>query len=307
MIKETLPSITAFQLTMLLGILTWAAGSIAAAKLWLKREKWQHALCIFLFLFAMMRITATWMADIQTLLFPVDGPLLLQMSASSTMRLYGPIFLLPLIMFLVFYPLGLRVTERLDVYTLPFFVMVCASKIACHAAGCCYGIPYAWGIERSVSPFSGLHFPGRSVTVFPVQLFEAGTIALLVICMFFYRNSKRFKRGTLYPLTALFYAITRFGWEFFRNYDATEQNQTNLLLGLNFWQLVSVAAIVLSIVWLILVPKQMRRVEVEEQRGPEVSVFQWRLYRERWKLGFRNPGVAVFGVEGAEATKDEQG
>ena len=288
--KKMPPSITAFQLTMFLGMLSWGMSSIIAAKLWLKREKWQHALCIFFFLFAATWLTAAWMADIHLRLFPV-------LLASSNMRLYGPIFLLPLIMLLVFYSLGLRVTERLDTYTLPFYVMVCASKTACHVAGCCYGIPYAWGIERSVSPLSGFHFLSRSITVFPVQLFEAGTIALLVIVMFFYRNGKHFKRGTLYPLTTLLYAITRFGWEFFRDYGVTEQKQTNLLLGLNFWQLVSVAAIVLSIAWLMFVPKQVRRVEVEEQRGPEVSVFQWKLYRERWKRGFRNPGVAAFKVE----------
>ena len=295
--KDVISSITAFQLTMLLGILTWAASSIIAAKLWLKREKWQHALCIFFFLFAVMRLTATWMADLHLRLFPV-------LLASSNMRLYGPIFLLPLIMLLFFYPLGLRVTERLDTYTLPFYVMVCASKIACHVAGCCHGIPYAWGIERTILPFTGFPFPGGSITVFPVQLFEAGTVALLAILMFVYRSSKRFKRGTLYPLTTLLYAITRFIWEFFRDYGGAEQNQTNLLLGLNFWQLVSIAAIVLSIVWLILVPKQMRRVEAEEQRGPEVSVFQWKLYRERWKRGFRRPGVAGFARE--EVTEDKK-
>jgi len=295
--KEMLSSISAYQITMFLGVLSWGISSILAAKLWLKREKWQHALCIFFFLFAATRLTAAWMADLHLRLFPV-------VLASSNMRLYGPIFLLPPIMLLVFYPLGLRVTERLDTYTLPFFVMVCASKIACHVAGCCHGIPYAWGIERSASPLSGLHFLSKNVTVFPVQLFEAGTVALLVILLFFYRNSKHFKRGTLYPLTTLLHAITRFGWEFFRDYGITEQKQTNLLLGLNFWQLVSVAAIMLSIVWLILVPKQMRRVEAEEQRGPEVSVFQWKLYRERWKRGFRKPRVAGFVDKSKEAAED---
>ena len=293
MFKEQLSSISAYQIAMFLGVLSWGMSSIIAAKLWLKREKWQHALCIFFFLFAVMRLTATWMADLHLRLFPV-------LLVSSNMRLYGPIFLLPLFMLVVFYPLGLRVTERLDAYTLPFYVMVCASKIACHAAGCCYGIPYAWGVEHSASPLAGVLFPGRSITVFPVQFFEAGTVALLVILMSVYRSSKQFKRGTVYPLTTLLYAITRFGWEFFRDYGIAEQKQTNLLLGLNFWQLVSVAAIVLSIVWLILLPKQMRRVEAEEQRGPEISIFSGRPYWKRWKQGFRNPGVAAFKAESTD-------
>jgi prolipoprotein diacylglyceryltransferase len=263
--------------TLLAGVLLWGICCVIAGRLWLKRDKWQKILYIFAFMFALMWISARWMAKIESLLFPSG-------SGISNMRLYGPIFLMPAIMYPVFYLLGLRVTERLDALTVPFYVMVCVAKLACHFGACCYGIPSEWGIEN----------PFVNRTVFPVQIFESASIGLLVILMFLYRNSKFFKRGTLYPLTTLIYALTRFFWEYFREYNGTQANQTDLMWGLNLWQVVSVLAIVLSLIWLILLPKQMRLVIAEEQRGPEVSIFKWDLYKKRWKLGFHRPGTAAF-------------
>ena len=120
------------------------------------------------------------------------------------------------------------------------FLILLFGKLRCAWVGCCLGFPCSWGIQ---SPF-------LKTTVFPVQLFEAASTLLILVVCYFIKESSFFRRGMAYPLTAAFYCVSRFCWEFARYYLPEERN---FWLGLTFWQwacIIVFVCSVLSIFWL---------------------------------------------------------
>lgn len=75
-------------------------------------------------------------------------------------------------------------------------------RVGCFLAGCCYGIPCAWGV---------LHPDG--VSRFPVQLLEAFLLVLIALALL--KNAKSGRMSTL-RLYVLLYAPVRFFLEFLR-------------------------------------------------------------------------------------------
>ncbi len=109
-------------------------------------------------------------------------------------------------------------------------------RIGCFLAGCCYGVQcdLPWGIH--------LHGAFRH----PVQLYEA--IILIIFGIFLYKKinkTLRPKQVVLYYF--VFYALIRFVLEFFRG-----DKIRGLYFGLSTSQLVSIAVIILAIIF---VPK----------------------------------------------------
>lgn len=97
------------------------------------------------------------------------------------------------------------------IFLVPFLHMIW--KIGCFMAGCCYGIRYE-------GPFA-VQFPEESyglsgVSLFPVQLLEAGLLGVLSI-IFYYKGKKMELRNPIKSYVFA-YGCIRFVVEFFRNH-----------------------------------------------------------------------------------------
>ena len=108
-----------------------------------------------------------------------------------------------------------RVSDTLNLLTMPFCLIHAFGRMGCFWAGCCFGKPS--------DSWLGIRFPenslpctqsGQCVPVYPTQLFESGFVFLLFF-LFLYSNLKavRENRWLIY-LTA--YAVFRFCIEYLR-------------------------------------------------------------------------------------------
>lgn len=122
--------------------------------------------------------------------------------------------------FVVGFPLGFLLMSR---WKMPAFAMWDAmatafpiahgiSRLGCYAAGCCYGAPTGTDF--------GVQFPAGSLAphgmnLYPVQLYEAGTLfAIGLMCNLFYRH-RRFD-GQVMLLYLFLYAVARAVLEVYR-------------------------------------------------------------------------------------------
>lgn len=116
----------------------------------------------------------------------------------ATLFLIGP-FWLTLSLILMINPL-----KQIDIATLlaPFYLFF--TKIACFCQGCCWGIPWKYGLYNH-------HYdhPGNQV---PVQLIEMFFVLVIFIFLLFY--IKKSKPGKALPMYLILYSGTRFFYEF---------------------------------------------------------------------------------------------
>ena len=122
------------------------------------------------------------------------------------------------------------------------FIVLACIKFGCFFSGCCFGIECDWGV------FS----PKIYTTVFPIQIFEFATICLILIAMYFIKQTKFYRRGMAGPLTVALYVFARFCWEFLRYY---EPEMRHFFLGLSLWQIFCVIFFVVVVVWIIVLYK----------------------------------------------------
>lgn len=102
-------------------------------------------------------------------------------------------------------------------------------RLGCFFAGCCYGVPSAFGFE-----FNASELAPHGVKLLPVQLIEAGcNLALFALLLVLSRFCRR--RGVLTGTYLAAYAVMRFVLEFFR-YDA----ERGVFWGLSTSQWISV-------------------------------------------------------------------
>lgn len=117
---------------------------------------------------------------------------------------FGTLFFHPLIMLALFAILGVDLREGMDRVTLNYPLFLFFAKVACFCHGCCRGIESPFGLYNQVSNRMEL----------PVQLLEAW-FALLAFVML-QGICKYVKKGTLFPIYAIFFSATRFFSEFLR-------------------------------------------------------------------------------------------
>lgn len=112
------------------------------------------------------------------------------------------------------------------IYRIPFYpliqVMIPAiplihafGRLGCFCAGCCYGIPFdpPIGMMFQASPVAP-----HDITLFPVQLLEAG-LNLILFFVLYYGISRVENKISLLGFYLICYGVIRFITEFFR-YDA---------------------------------------------------------------------------------------
>lgn len=95
--------------------------------------------------------------------------------------------------------------EILDFAAPAFPLFHTFARIGCLLAGCCYGVPWSWGV----------YMQGENVVRFPVQLFESLCDALIFAAIMLYNRKSKTYSGNL-KIYLCSYAVCRFILEFFR-------------------------------------------------------------------------------------------
>lgn len=103
-----------------------------------------------------------------------------------------------------------RFWNVLDILTPALPLAQAFGRLGCFFVGCCYGIPYEYGIIMSASPFIATDTP-----LLPVQLIESGCVLVLFISIMIYGKKKR-SPGKILGFYMIGYGIIRFILEFFR-------------------------------------------------------------------------------------------
>lgn len=111
-------------------------------------------------------------------------------------------------------------------------------RVGCFFAGCCYGIPYE-GPFSVTFPKESFALPG--VSLFPVQLVEAGS--LMVISIIILTLQLRVSFAYTVELYFILYGILRFGLERLRYDDAR-----GFILGVSTSQWISILLVVIAVV-----------------------------------------------------------
>ena len=107
--------------------------------------------------------------------------------------------------------------KMLDVMAITTCLVHMFGRVGCFLAGCCYGVP--------TDSFFGVSFTDpacyanpKNVPLHPTQLYEAGYIFLVMICLLIIRNRRQFY-GQLFLLYLMAYAVGRSILEIFRGDD----------------------------------------------------------------------------------------
>lgn len=95
--------------------------------------------------------------------------------------------------------------EILDFAAPAFPLFHTFARIGCLLAGCCYGVPWSWGV----------YIQGEDVVRFPVQLFESLCDALIFAVLMCHNRKSKTCDGNL-KIYLCSYAVCRFILEFFR-------------------------------------------------------------------------------------------
>ena len=162
-------------------------------------------------------------------------------AAGSRVAIFGAVVFTPIFMSLVALAFGQSWRKVMDMLAPGIFIILACAKFGCFLDGCCPGRECSFGVYN----------PKYELTMFPSQLFESITMAIVVgFCFWYIFKCKKNISGSVYPVTAAVYSVTRFCWEFMRYYISEELR--HVMFGLTFWQFWCVIVIVISIVWMLL-------------------------------------------------------
>ena len=179
---------------------------------------------------------------------------------TSLVAIFGAVIFTPLLLLPALYAErrrdpGVSVPAVMDLITPGSFLMVVCGKLGCFLYGCCWGVPCAFGLYN---PFAGER-------VFPVQLCEALTMPLVLPIVWRIKKSPRYAAGMEYPLTAAFYAVLRFCWEYLRAYP---EPMRRLILGMTLWQFCCVLVFAVSAVTVVFLSRRKAHAETgRAERG----------------------------------------
>ncbi len=164
---------------------------------------------------------------------------------NSSVAIFGAVVFTPIFMTVASLISNKPWRKIMDLLAPGIFIILTCAKFGCFMAGCCVGRECSFGIYN----------PEYEVTLFPSQLFESITMCFVIAFCFWYGfRNKKFKSGSLYPVTAAVYSVTRFGWEFMRYYPNDEIR--HIIFGLTFWQFWCLVTIVISVIWLLLLKSE---------------------------------------------------
>lgn len=158
----------------------------------------------------------------------------------TRVAIYGALIFTPVFMIAAAIAMKQPWRKVIDMLAPGIFIILTCAKFGCFMDGCCPGIKCDFGVFN----------PDLQATVFPSQLFETATMLFVVaFCLWYAFKFKGAESGTVYPVTAIFYSITRFCWEFLRYYPSEEAR--HIIFGLTFWQFCCLLTIAVSVAWIV--------------------------------------------------------
>ncbi|MBQ7861708.1 MAG: prolipoprotein diacylglyceryl transferase [Clostridia bacterium] len=174
-------------------------------------------------------------------------------AGSSSVAIFGAVVFTPVFMIITALLFGKSWRKVMDMLAPGIFIILTCAKFGCFMAGCCPGRECSFGVYN----------PKLELTVFPSQLFESITMCFVVAFCFWYGfKYKKARPGSVYPVTAAVYSVTRFCWEFMRYYKHEEMRR--LVLGMTFWQFWCIVVIIASAGWILLLKsKKLEKLEVK--------------------------------------------
>ncbi len=172
---------------------------------------------------------------------------------NSSVAIFGAVIFTPIFMTAASLIAGKSWRKIMDLLAPGIFIILACAKFGCFMAGCCPGRECSFGIYSS----------DLEMTVFPSQLFESITMGFVVVLCFLYAiRDKKCISGSVYPVTAAVYSVTRFCWEFMRYYPNEEIR--HMMFGLTFWQFWCIVTIVVSLIWIALL--RWKKITIIEEK-----------------------------------------
>ena len=95
--------------------------------------------------------------------------------------------------------------KQLDFTTQLLPIHIAVVRLACFFNGCCWGVPWKYGLYN--------HHPSHPGNQVPVQAIEVGFAMIIFLFLLWYR--KRARPGTMFPMYMVLYSGARFVNEFF--------------------------------------------------------------------------------------------
>ena len=154
----------------------------------------------------------------------------------------------------------IKAFEYMDVYAAVVPIGHAIGRIGCHAAGCCYGIPYDGPFSVVYTEVDGAH-GYLNTPLLPIQLIEALSLALLFVALMilFYRAKKK---GVVTAVYFVGYAVIRFVLEFFRG-----DKERGILFGLSTSQWISILIVIGVVLYFVLSSRKKTEAAPEEGNG----------------------------------------
>ncbi len=129
-------------------------------------------------------------------------------------------------------------------------------RIGCFLNGCCYGKVCSWGLpyptKQSPPAYieqlqKGLIDPSAQFTlpVIPTQLISTTDMLITFFLIYFYKKSKYYIKGTVFPVFLILYGIHRFFIDFLREYTGNAL----ILKIITLSQFTSIILIIIGIIW----------------------------------------------------------
>lgn len=159
----------------------------------------------------------------------------------SGIRIYGLIYSVPVMCFLLKTLSGLNWSNTLSLCTPGLAISSAFARIGCQYAGCCGGPPI---------------MIGKTYVDMPEQAMEGVADFLLFLILLFLERKGRGK--WLYPLYLGFYAILRFFLDFLRD-------SVKIYMGLTLAQFISIISILIASIWIMILLIKERREETNHE------------------------------------------
>ena len=128
---------------------------------------------------------------------------------------------MPVLLFVLSKPFSIDWKKACDFIAPSTCIVYGIARLGCLFPGCCYGIPFEWGIYNE---FLGYR-------VFPVQLCEALTALILAAVAIYLNKKKKYNTDSkTYFIMLIPYGLSRFIWEFFADNEKVFLNISSLAL-----------------------------------------------------------------------------
>ena len=140
-----------------------------------------------------------------------------------------------------------------DICAAPAALGIVFTRIGCFLSGCCFGSPTSCslGVVFPADSPAGYIFDG--MTIHPTQLYSSFYGLLILAALLLVERMRSFD-GFTFAFFCIFYGAARFTVDFFRYYE-----ESAILGGLTYNQIISIGFAALGIVLLLVLPRRQSR------------------------------------------------